>query len=139
MTIQLLMEKIRNIGRMQLTDEQCVFVVKRYFQTWSYKQVQDEFVIRFPGRVAPQKTTIKRNVEKYEEHGTSLNRNKGCSGRRITVRTPQNIQAVRQRKKSNWCKLKKEWFSLFNVIQSSILHKNGLFFKIPFLDNQKSF
>lgn len=99
MRIQLLVRKC--FKKMQLTDEQRVFVVKRYFQTRSYQQVQEEFRIRFPDRPVPQKTTIKKNVEKYEEHGTSQNRNKGHSGRRITVRTPENIQAVRERLENN--------------------------------------
>ena len=40
--------------------------------------------------------SIWANVRKYEEHGTSLNRNKGNSGRRCTGRSEQNIAAVRQ-------------------------------------------
>ena len=50
---------------------------------------------RFPDRDPPHKTTILRNVRKYSSQGTSLNLNKGNSGRRRTARTEQNIAAVR--------------------------------------------
>ena len=71
----------------QLNNNQRVFVVERYFRTNSFKQVRDEFSLRFLGRRPPSKSTIQRNVEKYRPRATSLNRNKGNSGVPITVRT----------------------------------------------------
>ena len=59
----------------QLNNNQRVFVVERFFRTNSFKQVRDEFSLRFPGRRPPSKSTIQRNVEKYRTHATSLNRN----------------------------------------------------------------
>lgn len=78
----------------QLTTEQRAFVVLKYQETKSYVAVQNAFGIRFPGRRPPCKRTIQKNVEKYQNHGTSLNRNKNNSGRRRTTRTPHNINMV---------------------------------------------
>ena len=59
-----------------------------------------ETIIRFqaeyPGRAAPSRSTILRNVEKYSAHGTSVNRNQGHSGRPRNARTPANIAALRR-------------------------------------------
>ena len=79
----------------QLTTAQRVFVVKKYHETKSYRTVQDEFRLTFPGRNPPAKSTIQHNVQKYDVNGTSLNLHKGRSGRRKTVRTNNNIQRVR--------------------------------------------
>ena len=53
------------------------------------------FPERFPERKPPAAQTIWENVRKYQEHGTSLNRNKGNSGRKRTGRSEENIAAVR--------------------------------------------
>ena len=52
-------------------------------------------------RLPPNKTTIRKNVKKYEKDGTSFNMNKARSGRRITTRTQENIQAVWQALEKN--------------------------------------
>jgi hypothetical protein len=78
----------------QLTAAQRVFVVKKYHETGSYRAVQEQFRLAFPGRNPPAKRTIQQNVRKYNLEGTSLNLNKGRSGRRRTERTDQNIQTV---------------------------------------------
>ena len=49
----------------QLNNNQRVFVVERFFRTNSFKQVRDEFSLRFPGRRPPSKSTIQRNVETF--------------------------------------------------------------------------
>ena len=54
------------------------------------------FQAEYPGRAAPSRSTILRNVEKYSAHGTSANRNQGHSGRPRNARTPGNIAAVRR-------------------------------------------
>ena len=79
----------------QLTPEQRVFVVLNYTRTQSTTQVRNAFRERFPNRNPPAASTILENVRKYENSGTSLNLNKGNSGRRRTTRTAENIDAVR--------------------------------------------
>ena len=49
-----------------------------------------------PEQHPPYKATIQRNVAKYQLNDTSLNFNKGRSGRRATVRAAENIQAVQE-------------------------------------------
>ena len=70
----------------QLTIEQRVFVVLHYTKTQSIAAVQNAFLERFPDRNPPCKTTILRNFQKYSNAGTSLNLNKGNSGRRKIFR-----------------------------------------------------
>ena len=57
---------------MQLTMEQRIFTVKLYDEKKSYNQVQTKFRTLFPERSPPNKTTIRKNVKKYEGDGTSL-------------------------------------------------------------------
>ena len=47
------------------------------------REVQDAFRLRFPDRNPPLRNTIVDNVRKYQNTGTSLNRNKGKSGREL--------------------------------------------------------
>ena len=79
----------------QLTTEQRVFVVTEYARTQNSRIVQDAFRARFPDRDPPSRSTILRNVAKYQATGTSLNRNRGNSGRRRTGRSEENTDAVR--------------------------------------------
>ena len=81
---------------MQLTTEQRVFVVRKYHETRSYARVKEAFRERFPERNPPANRTIQQNARKYEEEGTSLNVNKGRSGRRRTVRTLEAVNQVRE-------------------------------------------
>lgn len=80
---------------MQLTVEQRVFVVTKYLETKSIDAVKTAFRLQFPNRVPPTHKAIYDNVAKYKRNGTSKNLNKGNSGRRRFVRSPENIQAVR--------------------------------------------
>ena len=57
--------------------------------------VKEAFLDKFPERAVPSKSTIERNVKKYRNHATSLNRNKENSGRKRSARTVENIEAVR--------------------------------------------
>ena len=41
-------------------NNQRVFLVETYFRTNSFKRVREEFLVRFPGRRAPSKSTIQR-------------------------------------------------------------------------------
>ena len=80
----------------QLTTEQRVFVVKHWFITRSVEQVRLLFRERFPDRAPPTRMAIWKNVKKYSEHGTSLNRISGHPGRPRTGRSPVNIDGVQE-------------------------------------------
>ena len=80
----------------QLTTEQRVFVVTQFTLKPNVTEVQNAFRIRFPDRNPPVRNTILKNVRKYQNTGTSLNRNKSNSGRRRTARNEANIAAVRE-------------------------------------------
>ena len=80
----------------QLTSEQRVFVVTNFIRTQSVPEVQDAFRVAFPDRNPPLRNTILDNVRKYQNTGTSLNRNRGNSGRRRSERTEGNVAAVRE-------------------------------------------
>jgi hypothetical protein len=86
---------IRVTIMVQLTTEQRVFVVTQFTLLQNVTAVQNAFRIRFPGRNPPVRNTILKNVRKYQNTGTSLNRNKSNSGRRRTARKEANIAAVR--------------------------------------------
>ena len=81
----------------QLTTEQRNFVVTKYLETKSIKSVQVKLRQSFPNRNVPAKQTSQQKVFKYKRYGTSLNWNKGNSGRRRTIRTQANIKTVQQR------------------------------------------
>lgn len=85
----------------QLTVEQRVFVVRTYFETRSYDAVRDLFQNQFPNRPSPTNMTIYRNVNKYQDHGTSLNRNSSASGRPRSGRSPDNIDRVQEALEEN--------------------------------------
>ena len=76
--------------------EQHIFIVKLYYKTKSYSQVQTKFRTLFPECLPPNKTTIWKNVENYGMDGTSSNINKGRSGNRMTTRTQENFEVVWQ-------------------------------------------
>ena len=80
---------------MQLDPQQRAFLITEYACLGSLEAVRNSFAVQYPNANVPARSTILRNCKKYEERGTSLNLNKGRSGRRRTVRTAGNIQAVR--------------------------------------------
>ena len=69
----------------QLTTEQRVFVVKNWFVTKSLEQVRQLFRERFPYREPPTRMAIWKNVKKYTDYGTSLNRNSGHYGHQVNT------------------------------------------------------
>ena len=85
----------------QLSKEQRVFVVRTYYETKKYSEIINLFSHRFLGQDPPNKTTIWRNVNKYENHATSLNRNPKNSGRKRTARSEENIDAVQATSKES--------------------------------------
>ena len=86
---------------MQLTMEQRIFIVKLYYKMKSYNQNQTHFRILFWEHLLPSRTTIWKNVKRYERDSTSLKMNKGRSRRRITTKTKENIEAVQQALEGN--------------------------------------
>lgn len=81
---------------LQFSTVQRIFMVSKYFETKSFVVTIEEFRRQFPGREPPTKMTIFRNVKKYKNNGSSLNLNKGRSGRPRTTRTDANIERVRE-------------------------------------------
>ena len=87
--------------RPQFTLEERVFMVVTYCQTGSQVETLNRFRVQFPNSRLPSRHTVNKNYRKYIEYGTSTNRNSGNSGRRRTVRTPANIELVRQALQEN--------------------------------------
>ena len=81
---------------MQLAKQQRVLLVTAWMRSKSYQVCCRVFSEDFPEKSVPNKTTIWKNVEKYREEGTSLNLNRGRSGRRRTAISEENIKNVRQ-------------------------------------------
>ena len=79
------------------TVEQRTFLAKNFFETGSLEVTRERFAERFPEWRPPALKTIWANVRKYFAHDTTLNRNKGNSGRNRTGRSQANIEAVRVR------------------------------------------
>ena len=75
--------------------------LRTYYETKKYSEVINLFSHRFPGQDPPNKTTIWRNVNKQENHATSLNRNPKNSGRKRTAWSEQNIDAVQATSKES--------------------------------------
>ena len=73
------------------------FIVKTFYKTGSLQQTRNQFRERFAERQNLALSTIWYNVRKFEQNGTSLNRNKGNSGRCRTGRSVENIELVRNR------------------------------------------
>ena len=71
-----------------------VFIVLNYQETKNYETVPRNFEQNFPERITPTKKTVKRTVEKFKEHGKTLNGNKGNLGRERTARTQENVEMV---------------------------------------------
>ncbi|KAF2360355.1 Protein of unknown function DUF4817 [Trinorchestia longiramus] len=78
----------------QLTNEQRTFIVEKYFQAKSFQLVIQSFQEHFSERLSPTKMTIWRNVTRYRTEGTSLNLNKGRSGRKRTTRSEEKVRIV---------------------------------------------
>lgn len=81
---------------MQLTNEQRIFIVTTYGETKNVKATVQQFQAKYDGRLLSE-NTVRKTVVKFQEYGTIHNRNKGHSGRRLTKRTPENIQLVQNR------------------------------------------
>ena len=78
----------------QLSWEERVLVVEKYFERKSCIIVQAEFRQRYI-HAPPCKKTIQQNVKKYRSYGMSLNKNKENSGWRRTARSEENTERVK--------------------------------------------
>ena len=79
----------------QFTKEQRIFIVNSWIETKSCPAVIELFRQEFPDREPPTRNSIRYNVRKYHEKGTSLNVNKNNSGRPRTGRSVENVERVR--------------------------------------------
>lgn len=78
-----------------MTTEQSVFVIRKFSIAPNVSVVQNAFATRCPGR-NPIRNTISKNVRKYQNTATSLNRNKSNLARRRTATNEPNSAAIRQ-------------------------------------------
>ena len=78
----------------QLSWEERVLVVEKYFERKIYIAVQAEFRQRYI-HAPPCKKTIQQNVKKYRSYGLSLNKNEENSGCRRIARSEENIERVK--------------------------------------------
>ena len=86
---------------MQLIMEQRIFIVKLYYGNEKLQSSSNR-VHNFVSRTFTTKWNHNsKKCKKYDRDGTSLNMNKGRSGRRISKRTQENIQVLRQALESN--------------------------------------
>ena len=80
----------------QYSQEECVFMVLTYIETRDLMETRRLCVERFPDLANLVKSTIIRNFQKYQQHGTRHNRNSDNSGRPRLVRNEQGIEVFRQ-------------------------------------------
>ena len=88
--------RVRKRTTPKLTTGQRVFIVTHYYERGSVDEVRRRFEEQYPAENLPSRSTVWRNVHKNKTHGTSLNRNKGNSGRKISVRTDEQIEEIRE-------------------------------------------
>ena len=84
-----------------LSVEKQLFLVRTYFETHSFAEMSCLFGEHFPGTEPPNKITIFRNVEKYLDHGTSLNVCSKKSGCQKTGWSQENIDLVQEALEEN--------------------------------------
>ena len=74
---------------MQLTSEQRVFVVEKFYLTDSPTKMQRAYFNKYRQEVSLN--TINKLIIKWKDRGTILNQNKGRSRRKRTARSEENI------------------------------------------------
>ena len=92
---------------MPLTHGQKAKLVEFYFSSKSIVTTQREFQHHFDVKKPPDRKMAWSIVRKFQNHGTVDNLNKGKSGRKRTIRNPEDIKAVcrsavQSPKKSSW-------------------------------------
>jgi len=75
---------------MQLTVEECIFILKSYLKTMSYTHCRQSFFEKFR-RQAPVKSGIAKMIKKFRETGSLLDKN--CN-RQKSVLTPGILQDI---------------------------------------------
>jgi len=84
---------------MPWTKEEKIFCVTTYLETKSFKTVQAKFRRKLNFNNYPQKNQIYRWTHKFQAIGSVNNLNKNAetlsSGRKLTARSPDNVNAVR--------------------------------------------
>ena len=84
---------------MTFTKEEKIFYVTLYLKSKTYKTVQAKFRWKCSFNMFPAESAIHQWVSKFKATGTVLSINKKAaattSGRKMTARTPGNIEAVR--------------------------------------------
>lgn len=81
---------------MTLTIEQKTKIVEFYLETKSWVGVKRAYQRHFNVKTSPDPKTLREVVMKFRTEGTVHNLNKKRSGRPKTVRTVENVDAVRQ-------------------------------------------
>lgn len=77
----------------QLTLQQRIKLVFWYGELKNYVHVSDRFSAEYVGQ-SVSRQTVAKIIQKFNEHGSVRNMNKGKSGRRITVTTPERKAVV---------------------------------------------
>ena len=80
----------------QFSGDQRSFMVLSYNRSRSPTETLARFMRQFPGIRPPNRKAVLRNSLKYRSFATSLNRNRGNSGRPRSGRSQKNIAAVRR-------------------------------------------
>src|SRR6185437_941293 len=80
--------------KMNLSTAQRVFVVEQYHSLQSYVLVQRAFRKRFKCRKTPANSTIADLVKKFHRCGQVTDQRQK-SGRKVSKRTPENVERVR--------------------------------------------
>ena len=78
----------------KFTSEQKLFCVFSKVRGLFTPQIQQEFLQKWPGQKPPDRRSILRFEKTLNEEKNLFDQRKGKSGRRITVRTQENIQSV---------------------------------------------
>jgi transposase len=82
------------VTRRFYSQDQRVFILEHYFSTRSYAECQNAFRNSFPDSVVPNKSTIKRLVERFRETGSSCEKRR--SGR-PSVLSNDSLEDIRAR------------------------------------------
>lgn len=119
----------------------CGLIIELYFATNSVILAQRNFRREFPGRRCPCAKTIRRLLAKFRSTGSLVDANKGHSGRPLSARSPDNIQAVRERLQQSPRKSTRRLSQEVGISRASVLrviHKDLTLFpyKIQILQHQ---
>jgi hypothetical protein len=71
--------------------EECMFIIKTFYQTCSFVTVQRQFQRKFNTRQAPARLAISRLVQKFESTGSVCDNKKGVVGRHRSARMQGNV------------------------------------------------